>query len=71
MLGHMAALDGWCAAVHRGMVPYSTAAVAVLWAAFTASKMFVKRSPALEEQRGVIAYPCMLMYIAFAMLTLY
>ena len=53
------------------MVPLATAALAVLWAAYTASKMFVKRSPALMEQRGVIAYPCLLMYIAFAMLTLY
>ena len=55
----------------RGSLPSLLAVPAVLWAAFTASRMFVRRSPALEDLRWHVAYPCLLMYSAFSLLTVY
>lgn len=46
-------------------------AVAILWSAHIASTLFSKKSVTLEGQRVLIWYPCLLMYSAFALLTLY
>lgn len=45
--------------------------VAVLWAAATATRMFVERTPGLKGKASLVAYPALLMYMAFALLTLY
>jgi protein YIPF5/7 len=55
----------------RSMLTFSIAILAVLWATGTASKLFVLRSRPLRGKNVVVAYPCMLMYTAFALLTLY
>lgn len=55
----------------RSMVTFSIAIIAVLWATGTASKLFILRSRQLRGKNVVVAYPCMLMYTAFALLTLY
>ncbi len=36
-----------------------------------ASRILVTKSPGLEEQRSVLAYPCLLIYGSFALLTAY
>jgi hypothetical protein len=46
-------------------------AVAVAWAGWTASRLFQARAPGLRGQGPVVLYPCLLMYSAFALLTLY
>jgi hypothetical protein len=47
------------------------AAAAVVWSSWTAAKLFVHRSVALQGQLQLVIYPCLLMYTAFALLTLY
>ena len=37
----------------------------------TAARLFVRRSPLLGGQHGVVLYPCALMYASFALLSLY
>ncbi len=48
-----------------------SAVLAVLWSGYTASKLFSRRSQMLEEHMYLILYPCLLMYSAFALLTIY
>lgn len=55
----------------RSIVTFTIAVLAVLWATGTASKLFILRSRPLRGKTVVVAYPCMLMYTAFALLTLY
>ena len=55
----------------RSAITIAIAIVAVMWAAGASSKLFMLRSRALKRNFSVVAYPCMLMYTAFAMLTLY
>lgn len=57
--------------VCRGLVSNVLAVACTLWAAHTASKLFTKRTPLLEDYQSLIAYPCLLMYSAFALLTVY
>ncbi len=57
--------------VCRGTATVALAVVAVLWSGMTAARLFTKRSPALEEHLYLIAYPCLLMYSAFALLSIY
>lgn len=47
------------------------AAVAVIWSSQTAARLFMHRTPALRGQLSIVLYPCVLMYTAFALLTLY
>jgi hypothetical protein len=47
------------------------AALGTVWCSYAASRLFVRRSPLLEDYRGLIAYPCFLAYAAFSLLTLY
>lgn len=56
----------------RSTVTLVMGVVAVLWAAVTAAKLFILRSGhGLRGQLSVVVYPCVLMYTAFALLTLY
>ncbi len=55
----------------RGVATVLLAAVAVLWSGMSAAKLFARRSPVLEDHLSLIAYPCLLMYSAFALLTIY
>lgn len=55
----------------KSWVTLAAAGVTVLWAAQTAARLFLRRSPALSGQHAVVAYPCALMFAAFALLTLY
>lgn len=48
-----------------------SAVLAVLWSGLTAAKLFSRRSQMLEEHMYLIMYPCLLMYSAFALLTIY
>lgn len=47
------------------------AGVAVLWSAQVAATMFLNRTAALMGQRLLVTYPCILMFSAYALLTLY
>ena len=49
----------------------SAGAVTSLWCTTLAARLFVRRSPVLKHYRNLIAYPCLLTYSAFALLTLY
>ena len=55
----------------RGPFVYALAAVSVLWATMTASALLCASHQALDGQRLLIAYPCLLAYSMFAILTLY
>jgi len=57
--------------IPRGLVTLALALLCTLWSSHTAAKVFVRRSPGLEEQQGLIMYPCLLMYSAFMMLCVY
>lgn len=61
-----------CAAAGgRGIATVALAAFAVLWAAHTAARLFVRRSPVLGDHFYLIVYPCLLMFSAFALLNVY
>ena len=53
------------------MATVALAGVAVLWSGWTAAKLLARRSPVLEDHLYLIAYPCLLMYSAFALLNVY
>ncbi|GFR50772.1 hypothetical protein Agub_g13037 [Astrephomene gubernaculifera] len=55
----------------RGPVCVLAAAGCTVWAALTASRIFARRCPALEDLKGVIMYPCLLTYATFALLIVY
>ncbi|KAK9826895.1 hypothetical protein WJX81_006155 [Elliptochloris bilobata] len=55
----------------KGVATLALAALAVLWAARTAARLFVRRSPALEDHAYLLAYPCLLVFVAFALLNVY
>ncbi|KAK9806203.1 hypothetical protein WJX72_005193 [[Myrmecia] bisecta] len=57
--------------IPRGMVSVVLAVLVTLWCGRTAAKLFVKRSPCLEDHYYLIVYPCVLMYSAFALLNVY
>ncbi|KAK9919010.1 hypothetical protein WJX75_008673 [Coccomyxa subellipsoidea] len=57
--------------VPKGTATVALAVVALLWSGMTAAKLFTKRSPVLEDHLYLIAYPCFLMYSAFALLSIY
>jgi hypothetical protein len=42
-----------------------------LWSAVTAAKVLGRMSPALQEVRTLLMYPCLLMYASFALLGVY
>ena len=42
-----------------------------LWSALTASKVLGRMSPALQDARWLMFYPCTLMYGSFALLGVY
>lgn len=55
----------------KGYIAAGAGAVVSLWCASLASRLFVRRSPVLVHYRNLVAYPCLLAYSAFALLTLY
>lgn len=55
----------------RSIAAMVMAGLAVLWSAQTAGRLFVHRTTALQGQLSVVIYPCLLMYSALALLTLY
>jgi len=55
----------------RGMWSNGVALLAVLWASWTATKLFAYRSPTLRDNFFLVFYPCMLTYAAFVLLTIY
>jgi hypothetical protein len=56
----------------RSMFTYLVAVIAVLWATAAAVQLFKLRGQEGLQGKGmVVAYPCALMYTAFALLTLY
>lgn len=46
-------------------------ALGTLWSALTAAKVFARLSPALQDARWLLVYPCALMYGSFALLGVY
>ncbi|PRW51047.1 YIPF5-like protein [Chlorella sorokiniana] len=55
----------------RSVPSMAAAALAVVWAGQTASRLFCRRSPLLDGQQSCVLYPCLLMYSSFALLSLY
>ncbi len=56
----------------RSMATYVVAVMAVGWATAAAAQLFMMRGQeGLKGKKLVVAYPCALMYTAFALLTLY
>lgn len=55
----------------RSYISLGLAVVAVVWSAQTAARLFVHRTSALRGQLLIVLYPCVLMYAAFALLTVY
>ncbi len=48
-----------------------SAVLCVLWSGQTAATLFVRRCSQHDGQLVLIAYPCVLMYTTFVLLTLY
>lgn len=57
--------------VPRGPAGVALSAAGALWSALTASKVLARASPALQEVRSLLLYPCLLMYASFALLGVY
>lgn len=55
----------------RGLPSAALAILAAVWSSLVASRILVTKSPGLEEQRSILAYPCLLIYGSFALLTAY
>lgn len=55
----------------RGPISVALAVLASIWSGITASKVLARVSPALQDMKALVAYPCFLMYGAFALLTVY
>lgn len=55
----------------RGPASVALSAGGALWSALTASKVLGRMSPALNEIRSLMLYPCLLMYASFALLGVY
>lgn len=60
-----------CCQCRRSLPSLLAALVAVLWSAQIAATMFVNRSAALGGQHMIVMYPCILMFSAYALLTVY
>jgi hypothetical protein len=54
-----------------GLILVALAVVAVLWSARTCSILLVSLIPQAQEQQTLIAYACLLVYTAFALLIIY
>jgi len=52
-------------------MPVALGAVCTLWAAHTAARILAQRSLLLDDVRSLILLPCILLFSAFTMLTLY
>lgn len=56
--------------VLRSTIGGALALMCIAWCAFAASKMFAVGLN-MHDQRWLIAYPCLLLYGVFAMLTIF
>lgn len=56
---------------HRGMLSFGLAVVCTMWSGDTASRIVVRRTPALEGMQTLVFLPCLLCYSAFMMLCVY
>ncbi|XP_063901902.1 protein YIPF5-like [Zophobas morio] len=54
----------------KGVFGLTLAGLSILWCAISASRIFVQIL-SLQEQRLLIAYPCVLVYAVFALMTIY
>lgn len=68
VLGCVQAVQYWLLGSHHVMLPF--AVFAVLWSAWCASAMFV-HALGMEHQRYLVLYPCALLYVAFAAITVF
>lgn len=59
------------APICRGVANLVLAVATTLWCGWTAAKLFSKMAPSISDQSMLVAYPCTLMYSAFALLTVY
>ncbi|KAL3159322.1 hypothetical protein ABBQ32_011274 [Trebouxia sp. C0010 RCD-2024] len=57
--------------IPRGVANLILAVATTLWCGWTAAKLFTKMAPSISDQSMLVAYPCTLMYSAFALLTVY
>jgi len=55
----------------RGVLTAALATVVLLWSTYVATRMFLMYTPSLLEKRSLVAYPCMLFYCAFLLLSFY
>lgn len=55
----------------RGPASVALSVAGALWSALTASKVLGRMSPALQDARWLMFYPCTLMYGSFALLGVY
>jgi len=60
-----------CDGASRGIANVVLASTTTLWCGRTAAKLFAKKAPSISDQSMLVAYPCTLMYSAFALLTVY
>lgn len=57
--------------VPRGAASSAGAVLATVWSGHTASRLFQRRCASLEDAGGLLLYPCLLLYGAFALLSVY
>lgn len=57
--------------VPRGPASVALSVAGAIWSALTAAKVLARMSPALQESRSLLMYPCFLMYSSFALLGVY
>jgi len=57
--------------IPRSVVSAVLAAVVVVWSTVVATKMFLIHTPSLLDHRILVAYPCLLFYSAFTLLSFY
>jgi len=56
---------------YRGPAGVALSAAGTVWSAVTAAKVLGRMSPALQDVKTLMIYPCMLMYGSFALLGVY
>lgn len=56
--------------LRRGVVGFVLTGVSTMWCTVSAAKMFVHVLQS-QDQRLLIAYPCMLLYGVFALMTVF
>lgn len=57
--------------IPKGLLLLLLGGACTVWSALTASRIFARRCPVLEDMKTIIMYPCLLTYGTFALLILY